>query len=256
MKTNVLLQSESRELLGKSISVMSKDGFVCITEVMEALTKKREKEGLAPKRLDDLMSNKGFQEKMYALVKRLSINTSWTAIKIASQKEDLEISKLTDLKKYNMAYRKGKGEGQKWFVDPYFFVMVALELDPEIYASVVVWLTDGFIKSRNVAGDAYVKMCRSISSLIKNKDELSECIKRVAKAMNYIVFNRHEDSIRNRATEEQLNQITELELAISSIIDCGFISDYDTLIAYLKKEWLKRWDFSTVRSNCYGIRSK
>lgn len=134
--------------------------------------------------------------------------------------------------------------------------MVALELDPEIYASVVVWLTDGFIKSRNVAGDAYVKMCRSISSLIKNKDELSECIKKIAEAMNYIIFNKHEDGIRNKATEEQLNQITELELAISSIIDCGFISDYNILIAYLRKEWMKRWDFSVVRSNCYGIRSK
>lgn len=45
----MLLQSESRELLGRNISVMSKDGFVCITEVMEALTEKREKHGLAPK---------------------------------------------------------------------------------------------------------------------------------------------------------------------------------------------------------------
>lgn len=38
MKSNVLLQSESRELLGRNISVMSKDGFVCITEVMEGDT--------------------------------------------------------------------------------------------------------------------------------------------------------------------------------------------------------------------------
>lgn len=37
MKSNLILQSESRELLGRNISVMSKDGFVCITEVMEAL---------------------------------------------------------------------------------------------------------------------------------------------------------------------------------------------------------------------------
>ena len=193
MKSNVLLQSESRELLGRNISVMSKDGFVCITEVMEALTEKREKQGLAPKRLDDLMSTKGFQEKMYALVKRLNINNICTAVKIAVQKNDLCISKLTDLKKYHMAYRKGKGKDQKWFVDPYFFVMVALELDPDIYASVVIWLTDGLIKNRNMA------------------------------------------------TEEQLNDITELEIAISSIIDGGFITNYNDLISYLGKEWKKRW---------------
>lgn len=41
MKSNVLLQSESRELLGRNISVMSKDGFVCITEVMDVLSQKK-----------------------------------------------------------------------------------------------------------------------------------------------------------------------------------------------------------------------
>lgn len=51
MKSNVLLQSESRELLGRNISVMSKDGFVCITEVMEALTEKREKTGFGSKKI-------------------------------------------------------------------------------------------------------------------------------------------------------------------------------------------------------------
>ena len=241
MKSNVLLQSESRELLGRNISVMSKDGFVCITEVMEALTEKREKQGLAPKRLDDLMSTKGFQEKMYALVKRLNINNICTAVKIAVQKNDLCISKLTDLKKYHMAYRKGKGKDQKLFVDPYFFVMVALELDPDIYASVVIWLTDGLIKNRNMAGDAYIRTCKSVGSLVKNKNELSDKIKRIAKAINFIVFNKHEDGIRNMVTEEQLNDITELEIAISSIIDGGFITNYNDLISYLGKEWKKRW---------------
>lgn len=140
-----------------------------------------------------------------------------------------------------MAYRKGKGKDQKWFVDPYFFVMVALELDPDIYASVVIWLTDGLIKNRNMAGDAYIRTCKSVGSLVKNKNELSDKIKRIAKAINFIVFNKHEDGIRNMATEEQLNDITELEIAISSIIDGGFITNYNDLISYLDKEWKKRW---------------
>lgn len=41
------------------------------------------------------------------------------------------------------------------------------------------------------------------------------------------------------ATEEQLNDITELEIAISSIIDGGFITNYNDLISYLGKEWKK-----------------
>lgn len=241
MKTNVLLQSESRELLGRSIPVMSKDGFVCITEVMDALTEKRRKDGLAPRRLDDLMSTNSFQEKMNALVRRLNFGKNCNAVNLALQKQDLNISKITDLKKYHMAYRKGSGPGQKWFIDPYFFVMIALELDPDIYATVVIWLTDGLIKNRNLAGDAYIKTCKSVSSLIKDKSELSDRIKRVAKAINFIIFNKHEDGIRNQATENQLNEISELEIAISSIIDGGFITSYEELINYLGNEWKKKW---------------
>lgn len=92
-----------------------------------------------------------------------------------------------------------------------------------------------------MAGDAYIRTCKSVGSLVKNKNELSDKIKRIAKAINFIVFNKHEDGIRNMATEEQLNDITELEIAISSIIDGGFITNYNDLISYLGKEWKKRW---------------
>lgn len=241
MKTNVLLQSSSRELLGKNISVMSKDGFVCITEVMEALAEKRKSQGLAPRRLDDLISTISFQEKMAALIKRLNINNVCNATDSALQKQLLNVSKLIDLKKYGMAYRKGKGHGQKWFVNPYFFVMVALELDPEIYASVIVWLTDGFIEDRNIAGDAYIKMCSSVSSIINDKSKLAEKIRIVAKAINFIVFNKHEDGVRNFADKRQLREIISIENSISAIIDGGFISSFDDLRNYLGREWKKKW---------------
>lgn len=55
MKTNVVLQSKSRELLGMNVSVMSKDGYVCISDAMKALSEKRKSEGLAPKRINDIM---------------------------------------------------------------------------------------------------------------------------------------------------------------------------------------------------------
>ena len=149
--------------------------------------------------------------------------------------------KLTDLKKYGMAYRRGKGKDQKWFVNPYFFVMIALELDPEIYAKVILWLTDNFIENRNIAGEAYIKMCKSVSSLIKNKSELSDKIKIVAKAINFIVFNKHEDGIRNFATKNELNEIISIENAVGAIIDGEFVHSFEELRMYLGKEWKKRW---------------
>ena len=231
MKSNLILQSESRELLGRNISVMSKDGFVCITEVMEALNEKRKSMGLESRRLDHLFSTNGFQ----------SISNICTVRNLTVQNYVLEINKITDLKKYGMAYRRGKGEGQKWYVNPYFFVMVALELDPEIYAKVIIWLHDGFIEDRNAAGEAYIKMSSSVARLVNDKSQLSDRISRVAKAINFIVFNKHESGIRNMATKNQLNDIVAIENVITGIIDGGFIDTYDKLIDYLGHEWKKKW---------------
>lgn len=241
MKSNVLLKSSSRELFGENISVMSKDGFVCITDVMEVLSKKRKEDGLEPKRLDHLFSNKGFQEKMSALIKELNVNNICTVGNPTVQNGVLEINKLIDLKKYGMAYRKGKGAGQKWFVNPYFFVVVALEMDPQIYAKVILWLTDGFIDNRNMAGDAYVDMSRSVYSIVNDKDNFPEYIKSVAKAVNYIVFGRHEEGIRNYADKNQLMEIIKIENTISGVINGGFIRDYKNLRDYLGNEWGKKW---------------
>lgn len=241
MKSNLILSSESRELLGRNISVMSKDGFVCITEVMEALNEKRKSIGLEARRLDHLFATNGFQEKMKSLVKELSANNICTVMKSTVQKEVLKIGKMTDLKKYGMAYRKGKGEGQKWYINPYFFVMIALELDPEIYAKVIIWLHDGFMEDRNAAGEAYIKMSSAVARLVSDKSQLSDKISRVAKAINFIVFNKHESGIRNTATKNQLNDIVAVENVITGVIDGGFIDTYDKLIDYLGHEWKKKW---------------
>ena len=40
MKSNVVLQSKDRVLLGMNVSVMSKDGYICITDAVSAMNKK------------------------------------------------------------------------------------------------------------------------------------------------------------------------------------------------------------------------
>lgn len=119
--------------------------------------------------------------------------------------------------------------------------MIALEMDPEIYAEVVIWLTDGLIENRNEAGDAYMRMCSAISRVITDKSELSEKIKRVAKAINFIVFNEHQEGRRNQASRDELNDIIALENVIAAIIDGGFIKNYESLIDYLGEKWKKKW---------------
>lgn len=121
MKSNLILSSESRELLGRNISVMSKDGFVCITEVMEALNEKRKSMGLESRRLDHLFATNGFQEKMKALVRELSINDICTVRNLTVQNHELKINKITDLKKIRNGLPKRKGGGSEMVCKSVFF---------------------------------------------------------------------------------------------------------------------------------------
>lgn len=55
MKSNLILKSESRMLLGNQISIMSKDGYVCITEAMNSIKSKRESMGLSSREINDVL---------------------------------------------------------------------------------------------------------------------------------------------------------------------------------------------------------
>lgn len=71
MKSNLILKSESRMLLGNQISIMSKDGYVCITEAMNSIKSKRESMGLSSREINDVLSQQGFKEKIKALMSQL-----------------------------------------------------------------------------------------------------------------------------------------------------------------------------------------
>lgn len=240
METNVLMQSKDRVLSGVNISVMPKDGYICLTDATKALNEKRLKKGLMPKKVNDIMSTLAFRERIIDLSNELINNELWRSINIRLQESSLIISSLHDLKKLGLAYRKGKREDQKWFVEPYVFSMIALEMDSAFYAKVIVWLNDGLIQIRNDAGDSYKKMCSSIDKLIPRNERVDR-FKEVARAINHIVFNYHEEGIRNKASLKELSDITFLENSIYSIINNELILDFESLISYLRREWKSRW---------------
>lgn len=241
MKTNVVLSSKDRELLGFRIPVMSKDGFVSITDTLKALNAKRKEKGLADKRLDDVLSSRHINERIVEIAKKLNENKIWTAAFAALNNPNFSISSLSDLRKIGLARRKGKGEDQAWFIDPYLYVLVAMELDPEIYANVIIWLTDGLIKNRNDAGDAYIRMSAALWELLGHPDDFKDYISKVAEAINWTVFNEHYEGRRNHATMDELRDIVALENLVGMNIEEEIFKSFDDVIKFLRGRYARKW---------------
>lgn len=96
MKSNVVLQSKDRVLLGMNVSVMSKDGYICITDAMKALSAKREKLGLAPKQLSHIIETESFKERCTELVNKLENKLLLSRRNLLLNNNKLNISSVHD----------------------------------------------------------------------------------------------------------------------------------------------------------------
>ena len=113
MKSNVVLQSKDRILLGMNVSVMSKDGYICITDAMKALSAKREKLGLAPKQLSHIIETESFKERCTELVNKLENKLLLSRRNLLLNNNKLNISSVMDLGKLDLAYKKRKRSRSK-----------------------------------------------------------------------------------------------------------------------------------------------
>lgn len=142
----------------------------------------------------------------------------------------------------NSVYLKNRGIFGGTWMSPILFIDFAMWINPSFKYDVIKFVYDELIKYRNEAGDAYREMCNSIASIVNKKDNTSSSITKVAKALNYIVYNHHESEIRNKQAEEgKVKELAELEKDISKLINRGFITNYDQLINYLRKLWSEKY---------------
>lgn len=150
-------------------------------------------------------------------------------------KQVADTSLVKVLKKYGAYKTAGARANKQTMCNPYIWLMITLEMNPALYAKVVMWLTDNLIINRIEAGDKYNALCRAISKF-KDVDYRS-----VAKGINYIVFNIHETQIRDTATAEQLKEIDDLQKSLAFAVDMGYIKSMPDLMNELRKLWQKKW---------------
>lgn len=226
MKTNVIMTSKDRELFGITIKQETKTGFLSISELQKAYNIAKWEYGWGEINIASLMqSNKMIERVYYILKERDFINIEFSTF--TEQCKESGITKV--LKNLGIWKTNGRGENRTVMCDPYIWVSIALELNPMIYARVVIWLTDSLIFDRVSAGRDYSPMNDSIKKILPNPEYYKYAI-----AINERVFGKHYPGMRNDASANELRTITRIEQFIISAISMNMIKNEEDILNIIK----------------------
>ncbi|MEE0968979.1 MAG: KilA-N domain-containing protein [Clostridia bacterium] len=143
----------------------------------------------------------------------------------------------------NSAYVKSKasrGENAGTWMHPLMFIDFAMWINPTFKVKVLKFVYDEMIKYRNEAGDAYKELGGAVGKIV-SKEFMPRAMSKIGEALNWVVFNGHEKLLRNKNGEEKsLRELWQLERKVADLINEGFITSYDNLIAYLRNQYQKR----------------
>lgn len=231
MKSNVIMVSPDRELFGVKIKQETKTEFLNLSDLQEAYTKARVINGWSNKgHFQDIIAQKENIERIYCLLDELKIiNSDFSEFIKRCENSSL----LKVLKEVGVYKTTGARSNKTVWAHPAIWVMVALELNPRLYAKVSIWLGDKLILNRIEAGNFYKSLSKALGVFKLNGEHIDYI--RLAKSLNYKIFGRHETGIRNLATKEQLQKLYELESNIAFSIDMGFISTFEDAITIINK---------------------
>lgn len=132
-------------------------------------------------------------------------------------------------KERNSVLIQSRGKNGGTWMHPLLFIDFAMWINPTFKVKVLKFVYDEMIKFRNLAGDAYPRMCTAVSSILP-EHVFKQKVKDLAKSLNIIVYGKHESEMRNKIGDEaKIRELYELELQIAQWIDLGFIKDYNSL---------------------------
>jgi hypothetical protein len=219
MKTNVILSSVDRELFGITIRQGTNPSFLSVTDLQKAYEKARWIHGWSDKQIGGIMRGIDFTERCYHLLFergfiKVQINTFTEMVEnegIVNVLKGLEVWKTT-----------GRGANKTTMADPYIWVLLAMEMNPMIYAKVVIWLTDSLIFDRMEAGSETLVLNSAVKRML-NGQLTDTTYSTLYTTMNVRVFGQHIKGMRNLASSAQLKMIANIEKFISSAINAGWI---------------------------------
>ena len=232
MKTNVVMEStKDRQLFGVVIRQDTNGEMLSLTDLQEAYAYARVPNKWAKK---DVFHILGYEENVeriyYILLKQGFISDKTTLTSFYGSVKEKGITKvLKELKAYKTS---GRGENKRTSCNPYIWMLVALELNPMLYAEVITWVTDKLILNRIEAGNFYKELSSALYKLKAPNGNINFSM--LGEMLNRKVFGKHEPGLRNHGSKEELERLYILEANIAYEINKGYLKTQDEVFQAIK----------------------
>lgn len=208
MKTNVVMNRKMGEF---NIRQRTKDGMFNATELLNQWNNINN----TGKKLDHFFENKSTKEFINTIIEDENLHTC-NSVYVKS--------------------RASRGDNAGTWMHPFLYIDFCMWLNPKFKLTVIKFVYDELIKYRHTAGDNY-RALSSSGSKIKGYD-----FTKVAKAIQWIVFNKTGKNLRQTANQTQLKEISDIEQKLSFAVDMGYIKSFTELMATLRKMWNEKYN--------------
>lgn len=124
---------------------------------------------------------------------------------------------------------------------PLLFIKFAMWINPTFEVTVLRFVYDELIRYRNGDGDAYKEMSAQIQIISPAGVSFRDIIRGVSRAVNIVIYGRHESMIRNKVGDERkIRELFEIERDVAKMIKRGFIKTLVELRQFLLAEYRER----------------
>lgn len=241
--TNIIMKSKDRILFDVVIRQDTKDSFLSLSDLNEAYIRAREINGWADRDMNNILMSDFVIERIYYIIREQIFNEknendkttfSWFYENFKdcnSFKEYVKENGIAKVLKQLHLYRMtGRGENREVMCNPYIWVLVAMEMNPILYAKVVGWITDGLILRRIEASTLNKKLADAIKNKIPNPEYW-----KINVALNERVYGEHMRGIRNTSKEQGLVSLNGLQEVMAYLINNGIINNQEQLLQKIKE---------------------
>jgi hypothetical protein len=204
--------------------------------------------GNTRRRMDKYLSSSRTQEFIQTIKEKEGIietSKNGDSCKLAEWSKMTNVGNQVVTKSYNdgvICFKKGrtlKGKGstpdEYWF-HPFLFIDFAMYLNPKFQYDVIKFVYDNLVNLRVDIAKRYKAWTSTLKSAGAKEPEDYQ---RIAKCMNYVVFGKHFEGIRDHATTEEIAEMQKQEDFIIKSVEYGLFTTLEQIRGYLKKEYDK-----------------